>query len=177
VLLIEANLRSPSVARSRGVAPVPGLAQVVAGEASLEAVVQPAATDNGREGVPDVVTAGIADGSEGVPYELLDADSMIDLLRQADEQYDYVVVDTAPLGAVADAIPLVRHVDGVLIVSRSRRTTRTAAESLRELLRALGAPVLGVVAIGVKSGGELGGAEPRGWGRSARPRARSRVGG
>ena len=179
VLLIETNLRSPSLGRTRGLAPAPGLAQVLQGDASLETVVQVAPSDNGdapgRESGPDVVTAGIAEARDGVPYELLDADAMVEVLRQADEQYDYVVVDTAPLGAVADAIPLVRHVDGVLVVARRRRTTRTAAEGLRELLRALGAPVVGVVAIGGKSSGELGGAEPRSWARAARPR--SRVGG
>jgi Mrp family chromosome partitioning ATPase len=163
VLLIEGNLRTPSVGAVRGLDPSPGLLQVVSGGLSLENAVQQAAPGNGdiRESdtQPDVLTAGVpagGNGDGGVPYDLFDANAMVELLREADRLYDYVVIDSAPLGEVADAIPLVHHVDGVLVVSRRRKTTRAGAESLRELLRALGAPVLGVVAIGAKPGTEFG---------------------
>jgi Mrp family chromosome partitioning ATPase len=180
VLLIEANLRTPSLAAARGLEPGPGLLQVVSGATSLEHAVQQPPAVNGdareRDSQPDVLTAG-ANGADGVPYDLLDANAVIEVLREADRQYDYVVVDSAPLGEVADAIPLVHHVDGVLVVSRRRKTTRTSAESLRELLRALSAPVLGVVAIGGKSGTEFGGGAPRTARRGPVGRLPSRTGG
>jgi capsular exopolysaccharide synthesis family protein len=162
VLLIEADMRKAELASVRGLAAQPGLSQIVAGERTLAESVQQPPSPNGdssaRETLPDVLTAGVPSprgAGEDAPYELLGADAMADILREADEQYDYVVIDTPPLGEVADAIPLVRHVDGVLVVSRRGKVTRGAAESLRDLLRALGAPVLGVVLIGTKRGTEI----------------------
>jgi len=70
--------------------------------------------------------------------------------------YDLVVIDTPPLTAVSDAFPLLSKVDGVLIVGRVGRYRRDVAERLHETLTGAGAPLLGVVANGFKSG-RLGG--------------------
>jgi Mrp family chromosome partitioning ATPase len=173
VLLIEADLRRPELAVKRGLAADPGLAQVVSGDRSLAESVQKPGSSNGSsvDSVPDVLTAGVPvarksnDGA--VAFDLLDTDAMADLLREADESYDYVVIDTPALGEVADAIPLVSQVDGVLVVSRRGKVTRSAAESLRDLLRGLGAPVLGVVLVGAKPGTDATMVDPRTARRSA----------
>jgi non-specific protein-tyrosine kinase len=158
-------MRRPEVASTRGLDSQPGLAQLVAGEQSLAECVQKPLPGNGASAssFPDVLTAGVSsrEAGAGAPYELLDAAAMVDVLRAVDAEYDYVVIDTPPLGEVADAIPLVSQVDGVLVVSRRGKTTRTAAESLRDLLRALDAPVLGVVLIGAKPGTVITPADPR----------------
>jgi tyrosine-protein kinase len=167
VLLIEADMRHPEMAATRGLSARPGLAQVVAGERSLPESVQKPDVGNGAAGavdnLPDVLTAGVSprDSSDGGPYEMLDTRAMVDVLRAVDDQYDYVVIDTPPLGQVADAIPLVSHVDGVLVVSARGKATRTAAESLRDLLRALDAPLLGVVLVGAKPGTVITSLDPR----------------
>ena len=67
-----------------------------------------------------------------------------------------VVVDTPPLTAVSDAFPLLGKVDGVIIVGRVGRNRRDVAQRLHETLPGAGAPLLGVVANGFKSG-RLGG--------------------
>ena len=74
------------------------------------------------------------------------------LLEQAKSTYDLVVIDTPPLAAVSDAFPLLRKVDGVIIVGRVGRNRRDVAERLHETLTGAGAPLLGVVANGVKAG-------------------------
>jgi Mrp family chromosome partitioning ATPase len=75
------------------------------------------------------------------------------LLEQARSTYDLIVIDTPPLTAVSDAFPLLRKVDGVVIVGRVGRNRRDVAERLHETLTGAGAPLLGVIANGFKSGG------------------------
>jgi Mrp family chromosome partitioning ATPase len=75
---------------------------------------------------------------------------MSDVLSQLTERYDLVVIDTAPIGVVSDAFPLLRKVDGVIVVMRLGQSTRDSAEQLREQLGRLDAPTLGLVANGVR---------------------------
>jgi len=64
----------------------------------------------------------------------------------------FVVIDTPPLTAVSDAFPLLRKVDGVIIVGRVGRNRRDVAQRLHETLTGASAPLLGVVANGFKAG-------------------------
>jgi Mrp family chromosome partitioning ATPase len=73
------------------------------------------------------------------------------LLERTKRTYDLVVIDTPPLTAVSDAFPLLGKVDGVIIVGRVGRNRRDVAERLHETLTGAGAPLLGVVANGVKT--------------------------
>jgi Mrp family chromosome partitioning ATPase len=95
---------------------------------------------------------------------------MADVISQLTDRYELVVIDTPPVGVVADAFPLLRKADGVIIIARMGETSRDAAQRLREQLRRLEAPVLGFVANGVKVGrrdkygygyGYYGGGDPR----------------
>jgi Mrp family chromosome partitioning ATPase len=85
------------------------------------------------------------------PGELIESHAMEAVLEQARSTYDLVVIDTPPLAAVSDAFPLLSQVDGVIIVGRVGRNRRDVAERLRETLRGARAPLLGVVANGVKA--------------------------
>ncbi len=76
---------------------------------------------------------------------------MATLLERAKSSYDFVVVDTSPLGAVSDALPLVREVDGVAIVAGMGRNRRDVAKRLRDTLISVDAPLLGVIANRVKA--------------------------
>ena len=73
------------------------------------------------------------------------------VLEQAKSLYDLVVIDTPPLTAVSDAFPLLRKVDGVVIVGRVGRNRRDVAQRLHETLSGAGAPLLGVIANGFKA--------------------------
>jgi Mrp family chromosome partitioning ATPase len=98
----------------------------------------------------DVLVAGAALPPN--PGELIESHAMESLLEQAKAKYDLVVVDTPPLTAVSDAFPLLRKVDGVIIVGRVGRNRRDVAQRLHETLTGAGAPLLGVVANGFKQG-------------------------
>jgi Mrp family chromosome partitioning ATPase len=85
------------------------------------------------------------------PAELIESHAMADVLAWATERYELVVIDTPPIGVVSDAISLLKKVDGVVVVSRVGKNTRDEAAFLRERLVGVGAPLLGVVANGVKA--------------------------
>jgi Mrp family chromosome partitioning ATPase len=163
VLLIEADLRHPSIAARIGADEGAGLVEVLGGQLSLsEAVRSVSSFDRDgtqragqrREGELALLLAGRSgngNGSPATPTALLASDRMGELIRTAENNYDLVVIDTPPTSVVSDAIPLVRHVSGVLVVTRMRQNTREHAQRLREQLHNLRARTLGVVVNDVDS--------------------------
>jgi hypothetical protein len=78
----------------------------------------------------------------------MESEEMAALIQELilDGRYDLVVIDTPPAAMIADAIPLMKLVDGVIVVGQIGKTTRDEAVHLRDQLRELDAPALGVVA-------------------------------
>jgi polysaccharide biosynthesis transport protein len=99
------------------------------------------------------------------------------LIEEARRRADFVVVDTAALGEVSDALALLRVVDDVIIVTRPGHTDRRAYEGMRDLIQRMGASVRGLVVVGGtendpsatlrRSEGRGRGAAPGGEARSA----------
>jgi succinoglycan biosynthesis transport protein ExoP len=155
VLLIEADLRRPSVAYEVDLQSGPGLADILIGARSFNEATQAVKLvgtggggDDGRS--LDVIVAGALPPN---PAAMLESSAMADVLRWAKSMYDFVVIDTPPLGAVSDAMPLVKLVDGIVIVAQMGRNRRDAAQRLRATLAAVDAPLLGVIANRVKGRG------------------------
>lgn len=145
VLLIEGDLRRRTV-----IAPLldrahPALPDVLLGEAIVQEAVR--SIQIGPKAVLDVLIAG--DIPPPNASELIESPAMEAVLDAAVAEFDLVVIDTPPLSLVADAIPLLTKVDGVIIVGRVGQSRRDAAEQLHKRLTSLGAPVLGIVANGV----------------------------
>jgi polysaccharide biosynthesis transport protein len=138
VLYIEADLRRPTLAERLRLSDEKGLGLVLAGSLEAKAAIQKA------RGV-DVLPAGPMPPN---PAELIDSQRMESLLDWAGREYDRVVVDTPPAAIVADALPLIKQVDRVLVVVRLRHTARDAAEHLGEQLTNIEAPVIGIVVNG-----------------------------
>jgi capsular exopolysaccharide synthesis family protein len=154
VLLLEADLRQPTLALQLDIEPGPGLAGVLIGALLMPDATQSipleAAPGEGSSGrTLDVLVAGAVLPPN--PGELLESRAMDVLLTQARSVYDLVVIDTPPLTAVSDAFPLLTKVDGVVIVGWLGRSRRDAAERLQQILGGSGAPLLGVIANGSKS--------------------------
>jgi succinoglycan biosynthesis transport protein ExoP len=151
VILLDADLRCSLLAQRYGLLPFPGLGEVVRGAASLSSAVQtvPVLTrgeeDDGDGARLNVLVAG---ASPPDPSAVLQSDAMAELLATARREYDLVIVDTPPIAQVADAIALLRHVDGVVVVASINSTEGSEAERLRAQLQALDARVLGAVANG-----------------------------
>lgn len=147
VLLIDCDLRRPSLAGMFGVKPRAGLVHVLRREATpQEAAVgvlriaeasrngsdapSMAAGDPRVHGSIDVITHG--ERIEN-PAALLSSKAMTNLLASATAQYDIAILDTSPILTVSDAVPLLDQVSAVLFVARLGMTTREAAERLTEL--------------------------------------------
>jgi succinoglycan biosynthesis transport protein ExoP len=136
VLFLEADLRRPTLARQIGtVTTRGGLTLVLAG------VLDGSEATMNVQGV-DVIPAGPLPPN---PAELMESQRMRDLLHWAEEHYDRVIVDTPPTSVVADAIPLVTVVHGVVVVVRIGRSRRDSLQRLWSQLSNTNAPVLGIV--------------------------------
>jgi tyrosine-protein kinase len=90
----------------------------------------------------DVITAGSLPPN---PADLVESDAMSDLLRKLSDRYDFIMLDSPPGPVVSDTLPLMSHVDGVIVVSSLRHVTRRGAERLLEELESVHARPLGVV--------------------------------
>ncbi len=158
VLLIEADLRRPKIAAGGDLSNDDGLSTLLAGMSTLaESILT---VDSGHDEAAgadrfDVILAGPAPPN---PIGLLESTAMQTLLRDMERRYDLVVLDSPPVAAVADAIPLTRNVDGVLVVVRPGHTRRDTLDSLRHQFANVGAPLLGMVVNGARASNSYQGA-------------------
>jgi succinoglycan biosynthesis transport protein ExoP len=137
-LLIDADVRRPSLARRHDGSDVAGLTSVVAGDMPWRAAVHMQHT---RLGVMSAGPTGYD------PSGLLDLSSMSDLLSQAAADYDLVLVKAPPVLLVADGLVLSRLTDGVVVVTDQRSMHRELLSSELEALELAGANVVGVVLV------------------------------
>ncbi len=137
VLLVEADLRRPSLARSLNLPGTEGLSAVLRGEVAYTEVVQ-----SWGDVELEVLPAGRVPTD---PSELLGSPTMALLLADLGERYDLVVLDTPAATAVTDAAVLGRQADGVLLVVDSRSSTRAGLETCLDALELAGGAVLGMV--------------------------------
>ena len=139
VLVIDADIRRPSVHRALGISPSAGLVDVLQTGAGWRSRVRP----NVSPGV-DLLPAGIPPGT---PSELLASPRMQSVVREAQALYDFVLIDSpALLSNVADTRILAPLVEGVVVVVRTGTTPR---EILGRVLRHV-PNLMGVVLNGVE---------------------------
>lgn len=122
-----------------------GLSDILTSQQPLESVIHPT-------GVPrlDLLPVG---SSAPNPAELVGSESMKRLLLGLKERYDFILVDTPPIMAVADALLISRAVDSVILVARSGFTPRQIAREARERLTRVRARIIGTVLNGVAGDG------------------------
>ena len=138
VALVACDFHRPAAAQFFDVDQAVGLSGFLAGMGDLQTVLQ---QPTGLENLW-VLPAGSLPPN---PSELLSSPTMGQLVAGLRESVDWVILDSAPLLAVADAAAAARWVDGVLIVSRAGLTTRDAARKSRTQLENVGARILGIV--------------------------------
>jgi len=138
VLLIDADLRRPSIHKTLGMGPHSGLSNVLTGSTKLESAITRTAV------LPNlfVLAAGTPPPN---PAELLASANMRDVLNQLREEYDHIVIDTPPSLSVTDAVVLSPRADAVVLVIRSGQTTKQALRRSRDILTQVNAKVVGVL--------------------------------
>lgn len=138
VILVDADLRRPSLHRFFAVPNDTGLTSVLVGDASMEQALLELPADG-----LVLLTSGPLPPN---PIELLEAEALGRLIARLQERADLVVFDSPPLLAVADGQILSSRLDGTLLVVAVGSTGRETARHATELLRRAGARVLGLVA-------------------------------
>lgn len=141
VLLVDADLRRPSIAEYLGLSNDLGLTDALVGTVSPHDVVQ-AWPDT----EVDVVVSGRTPPNAG---EMLASKTMESFLNEIGSNYDIILIDSPPVLAVADAPTLAPLVDGFVVAVHGRRTVRTSLSRTIDSIRGGGGHIFGIVINGV----------------------------
>ena len=138
VLLLDTDLRKSVMSnRLLGEKCIRGTSEVLSGNAELEECITKTQFPN-----LDIMFAGTVPPN---PTELLGSEAFSELIAKLKEQYDIVIVDTPPLGAVIDAAVVAKACDGSILVISANTISRHFAMNVLEQLKKSGCPVLGSV--------------------------------
>ena len=138
VLLIDADMRKSVMAMRNTTAKRPaGLSEVLIGIKTVENCIV-----STQEPSFDILFAGKYPPN---PSELLGSEYFSDLINQLREKYDYVIIDTPPLGMLIDAAIIATHCDGSVIVMGSEKLKYRDVTAMIEQMQKSGCRVLGVV--------------------------------
>ncbi len=136
-LLLDADLRRPSLADIFGLEQGIGLTNVLVGQIAVDEAIQ----SWGSKG-PDVLASG---GVPPNPTELLGGDKMQRLMADLRSRYDKIIIDAPPLLPVADAVVASELADGVLFVIRHGKTSRATVVDAARTLHSVEARIVGTV--------------------------------
>ncbi|MBW8762957.1 MAG: polysaccharide biosynthesis tyrosine autokinase [Microbacterium sp.] len=142
VLLIDADLRRSSIATQLQLEGSVGVTSVLVGEATFEEAVQHSESMN-----IDIIAGGAPAPNPG---QLITSHRLRELVEEAREKYEYVIIDSAPALVVSDALLLADLADGVLVVARSGRTRRKQVINVLATLKSTHKDVVGIVLNAVK---------------------------
>jgi capsular exopolysaccharide synthesis family protein len=143
VLLVDADLRRPVLHTLLRGKRVPGLVEVLTGVATPKQAIQ--RVGGGRL---DLLACGTPVARN--PGDLLSTGTLRELVERLRANYDRIVLDTPPAGSIADALVLSRLADGVIVVARSGKVTRSELFHLLERLANARAPLMGIVLNGAR---------------------------
>ncbi|WP_071131755.1 CpsD/CapB family tyrosine-protein kinase [Enterococcus timonensis] len=145
VLLVDADLRKPTVHKTFGLTNGRGLSSLLSNRGlDINEVCQTTVTENLK-----VLTSGPKPPN---PAELLGSQRMTDLIAAVENQFDLVIFDMPPVVAVTDAQVMAVKTDGTILAVRQKVTNKSALANAKKLLDIVNANVLGVVFNGVERG-------------------------
>ena len=144
VVLVDADLRGPSVGARMGVSSTPGLNDVLEGRAELRDALRYV------DGFDRRLTVLPAGSPSVRSAELLGSKEMESLLALLAEDRDFVVIDTPPLLHSSDTVALAGRTSGLVLVARLDQTPRDAARRSARIAQSVGGHIIGAVATGVK---------------------------
>jgi polysaccharide biosynthesis transport protein len=138
ILLIDADLRRPSIHHRFGLPGKLGLTTVLAGTSRIEDSIQR---------VPELPNLDILPSGPVPPFptEMLSSDAMKRLLQRFAQEYTHIVIDSPPILSVTDGVILGRMVDAVVLVVRHGKSNKNVMRRTRDLLERSGAPTAGLV--------------------------------
>lgn len=151
VVLVDADLRRPTIHKLFNGKKFPGIANYIQGEVPVEDIVRPTAFYG--------LSMAFAGDVKGHPGELLASPQFVEFMAKCRESYDYAVVDTPPLSPVSDMNFLAEAVDGVLLVVRANKTGKEVVKQAAASIpsdKLIGAMLNRVDAVDMDSWGDEG---------------------
>ena len=156
VILVETDLRRPHVHLALNIAPTPGIANCLNGECELKDIIKPTHIEN-----LNAITYGAIPPN---PSELLASESMTDIIKTLEKEYDYIIFDAPPVAVVIDAVPIIKHSDGVVLVVRNNSTTYPQLNKTIDIINRSGGKAIGVIINRVKADDTRSGKRGYGYG-------------
>ena len=144
VLLIDADLRIPSIAKKLDIDSAPGLADLLRGKGAQLSEFKSYLLSNWY-----IIPSGYIPPN---PSELLGSSRMENILNQLREIFDYFIIDLPPVNIVSDAISISSLISGMIIVIREEYTEKKELERCFRQLKLSNVNILGCVMNGAKSG-------------------------
>lgn len=148
ILLIDCDMRRPSVFAKLPVQKAPGLSNYLTSQVSKSEVVQKCYIDD-QQGF-DVIASG---NNPPNPIELISSIKMNTILNNLREDYDFIIIDLPPVGEVSDALAAAKLVDGMLLVVRQDYCTTVAMADALEQFEFVESKILGIVMNCISEGG------------------------
>lgn len=136
VLLIDCDMRKPSIHRSFNISNAVGLSDFIVNKITIEEVVFK---------FNDNLTIIPAGNIPPNPSEILDSAAMRKFLQEMRDVFDYIVIDTPPLQAVTDAQILSAKADGTLLVVKAEKTKRDSVRNAVNLIQKVNGTIIGTV--------------------------------
>lgn len=140
VILIDCDMRRPSLSVKLPIAKKPGLSGYLSGQNHLDSLIQPCGI-SGDEHAFQVIASG---QNPPNPVELLSSARMARLLERLRDMYDYVILDLPPVGEVSDALAVAKETDGILLVVRQNYCSRVALSATVRQFEFLETRLLGI---------------------------------
>ena len=141
VIILDCDMRRPTMAEKMRLRKKPGLSEFLSGQNELKDVVQ-----SFGKGEGEVAFHAISAGENPPnPVEMLSSQRMERLLASLRKVYDYVVLDLPPVAEVTDAMAIAPKVDGMLMVVRQNYCDRIALKDTVQQFSFINAKILGVV--------------------------------
>lgn len=142
VILVDCDLRKPSLHKKFKISNMIGLSDVIIGKERIEEVVEEHSEHL------HILTSGKIPPN---PSEMLGSKAMEVLLEKLRGKYDVIILDSAPLQAVTDAQILSTKADGTILVVRAEKTKKESVLQAKNLLDKVGANIIGTVLNGVEN--------------------------
>ncbi len=136
-LIIDCDLRKPTVGKFFNIKNNPGLTNVLSGMCTLEEAIQIVPNTN-----LSVLCSGIVPPN---PSELLSSKEFSELLDTLSERFDYIILDTPPVNIVVDSIPVIENSDGVVIVAYEERSNYVDLDKAVETLKRCNTKIIGFI--------------------------------
>ena len=146
VLLIDCDLRLPSLHRRLDIAPGNGLSTYLSSKTDLDELIQ-------QTDIPNLSVLPCGQIPPN-PAELISSNKMREMLKELSNEYDHIILDSPPLLSVTDSVILSGLVDGTILVVSSGKTTREMLQRCRQELYNVHSKILGVVLNRVKLRGD-----------------------